>query len=129
MGPTDPIRDDGFRAARAVSIEARARLLRLSRHDATLVRVYTADLLQSLADGLFGRRQAAGQDASEAIVQLLSRRAPALVVGFNQAFRGEVNAGASEAELVRRVDDLATIRERVLNEFGRTAGRRASHPG
>jgi hypothetical protein len=127
MGPIDRAADDGLQAARAVSIDARARLLRLSGHDAQLVRLYAGDRLQSLAETLFGRRASAG-DAFHDVGQLLSRQAPALAAPFRQAFRRDVEGAANEGELLRRIDDLQGISERIKNEFGRTAKSRAPRP-
>lgn len=126
-GPIEAASNDLWRAARTVSIDARARLLRLSGHDATLVRVYASDRLQSLAEELFGRHRTGG-DALEQVGRLL-RAAPALSASFRQAFDRDREEPASEAELLRRIDDLAKIRERILDEFGRTARSRAAHPG
>ena len=126
-GPVEAPTGDTWRAAQTVSIEARARLLRLSGHDATLVRVYSHDRLQSLAEELLGRHRAVGGDPFARIIRLLDA-APALAAGFRQAFQSDPGPGAaSEGDLLRRVDDLTRIRERILDEFGRTARPRSAH--
>jgi hypothetical protein len=128
-GPVETVNSDTWRAAQTVSIEARARLLRLSGHDATLVRVYTHDRLLSLAEGLLGRHRAVGGDPFAPIARLLDRT-PALAAAFRHAFRSDpAPAAASESDLLRRVDDLTRICERILDEFGRTAGPRSAHQG
>ena len=129
LGPIEAAPDDRLRVAREVSIDARARLLRLSGHDATLVRIYAADRVQSLAEALFGRRRAVAGDAFDAVSRLLAQRAPGLAARFREAFRPDVAAAANEAELLRRLDDLVTVSERIRNEFGRTAKPFAAHPG
>ena len=129
MGPIEAAPDDRLRASREVSIDARARLLRVSGHDVRLVRVYAADRLQSLAEAVFGRRRALAGDAFHEVSQLLLRRAPALAAPFAEAFRRDRDGAANETELLRRVDDLATVSERIRDEFGRTARPRATRPG
>jgi hypothetical protein len=127
-GPVEASIGDTWRAAQTVSIEARARLLRLSGHDATLVRVYTNDRLQSLAEGLFGRHRVVGGDPFARVARLLEST-PALAAGFRQAFQNDpAPIAASESDLLRRVEDLTRIRERILDEFGRAARPRGAHP-
>lgn len=121
-GPVLRRYDDGPRAAKAVSIAAKARLLRLSGHDGALVRVHVADRLQAVAAELLGPHRRGGEPLGQ-VHAVVARRDPALGRRLHAAAidAGDLPPGAATAEVARRLDRFEIAIEQVLHDFGRTS--------
>lgn len=121
-GPVLRRYDDGPRAAKAVSIAAKARLLRLSGHDAALMRAHVAGRLQVVAAELFGPYRRGGGEPLDQVHGVLARRDPALGRRLKAAAAdaGALPPDAATAEVARRLDRFETAIEQVLHDLGRT---------
>ncbi len=120
FGPPRRLFDDRIGASKAVSIAAKARLLRLSGNDAGLIRAYVSDRLQTVAGALTGSRRS-GREALTAIAAAIARRDPDRAAAFTRAAEAALlptaNAGADR--LLALLDDFELQVETVLDEFGR----------
>lgn len=123
FGP--PLRpyDDGPRAAREVSIAAKARLLRLTGRDDALLRAHVAGRLQALAAELLGAHRPDTGSPLEQVGRAVGRRDPELSRRLREAAAEAENLPerAAVAEAVRRLDHFETTIERVLHGFGRAS--------
>lgn len=121
-----PIRvyDDGPGAAKSVSIDAKARLLRLSGNDPALLSAFVAQRLQGAASDILGPHRPPG-DALEAILRRLSRQAPDLATNLRNAAEAarEIDPTAPQADVVARLDHFEETLEKVMHDFGRTSRR------
>ena len=122
-GPLARVYDDEPGASKEVSIDAKARLLRLSDHDAQLVNSHITARLQALAAELLGAHRPAGVDTLTLLTRLVARRSPALADELTAAST-RVADHTPIAELVRQLDRFETAYDRISHEFGRIAGAR-----
>jgi hypothetical protein len=126
-GPVEAAEDgEAMRASREVSIDAKARLLRLADHDAALMRLHFASRLQQLAAELLGPHRPAGADPLALLTGLVGRRRPELAreladsARLPDAPRGRVHA--RPGDLLGRLDRFEDCIVRIRDEFGRAAG-------
>ncbi|MEM9780970.1 MAG: hypothetical protein AAF899_00700 [Pseudomonadota bacterium] len=107
-------------AAKAVSIDAQARIMRLSGADGALLHAYVTQRLAMLADQIMGARRPAG-DPARPIADWLARRG----IGEGAALSAATDAAralprtAPAAQVAERLDDFETALEKVLNDLGR----------
>lgn len=115
--------DDELRAARAVGIAAKARLLRLTGRDDDLLRAHVAGRLHALAAELLGPYRADTGSALDQVGKAVGRRDPDLGRRLREAAAGaeSLPEHAPTAEAVRRLDRFETVIEQVLHGFGRAA--------
>lgn len=123
-GPVEGGDDDGpHRASREVSIDAKARLLRLADHDTELLRMHVAARLHGLAAELFGPHRPAGAEPLALVSALLARRAPGLARELGEVCR--LPQGRPDAQaLLARLDRFEDCIVRIRDELGRASGAR-----
>lgn len=128
-GPVERAEDgEAMHASREVSIDAKARLLRLADHDAALMRLHFASRLQQLAAELLGPHRPAGADPLALLTGLVGRRKPELARELAEAARlpdePRGRAGPRADDLLGRLDRFEDCIVRIHDEFGRAAGAR-----
>lgn len=105
----------GPRASKDVSVDATARLLRLSGHDDELVSALVRQRLDLAASEIFGPHHRADTDPLTRLVRWLHPRNPELA----EALESSATARGGDDPL-QRLDDFETTLAQVLNDFGRT---------
>lgn len=122
-GPLARIYDDEPRASKEVSIAAKARLLRLSNHDAPLLNSHITQRIQALASDLIGPHRPPGVDGLTLVTRLVGRKSPVLADELREA---SIRAAddTTPHELVRQLDRFESVFDRIEHEFGRTSGAR-----
>jgi len=108
-------RTTGRRASKDVSVEATARILRLSGHDDELVSALVRQRLDLAAGELMGPHFRADTDALTRMVDWIRPRNAELA----EALARSADAQDGEDPL-QRLDDFETTLAQVLNDFGRT---------
>ncbi len=130
-GPIIRLFEDQPRASKTNSIDATARLLRLSGHDRELLQSHIAARCRILATDLLGPHRNPGTEPVGELVRIVARKSPELsqkLTRASSALQNE-NTDLSEAELLRRLDEFETLCERILHEFGRSSDARSIHQG
>lgn len=117
-GPLAAAGGEHPRAAKEVSIEAKARLLRLADHDAALLTEHVAARLAHLAARLLGPHRKAGGSPLANLERLVGRRDPALAAELRAV--AVVPTGLDGPSLLRHLDRFETCYAKVTHEFGRT---------
>ena len=112
--------ESGHRASRLVSIDTKARLLRLSGGDNMLVRKYIDDRLEALADELLGAHRTRNAGSRDQLMAAISRRSPDLAEQYVSLSEATIAPTASPDMLLRDAGRLDDLIERTLDEFGRT---------
>ncbi len=120
-GPLARMYRDEPRASKTVSINAKARLLRLSRHDGALLESHIRARLNALAAELLGPSRQADMPALDSLTRLIARRDPELAEALAEASRPIGRDGADHGDLSLRLDRFETCYDKVRHEFGRTA--------
>ena len=113
--------ENGMRASRLVSIDTKARLLRLTGRDDVLVRTYIDGRLDVLADEILGAQRTRGEDGKDRLVAAIARRSPDLaeeLARFNEFALAPTTL--SPDLLLRETNRLDDLIERTMDEFGRT---------
>ena len=123
-GPVARLYEDAPRAAKEVSINAKARLLRLARHDRALLEAHVRHRLQGLAAELTGPHLPPGADPLAVLTRLVGRRNPELASELAEAARLPNYRRDWSGVLLRRLDRFENALAQVRNEFGRAAGAR-----
>ncbi|MEO1331447.1 MAG: hypothetical protein AAFW46_17490 [Pseudomonadota bacterium] len=109
-----PPEADGVAGARRAAIDAKARLLRLSGHDAELTRAYVADRLQALAAEALGPHRAHGAAGVAQLRRALGRRSSALALELDEFARPDLPArDAPPSQLLAHLDRFDRFAERV----------------
>jgi len=111
--------EGGPRASRLVSMDTKARLLRLTGRDDALVQTFIDARLESLADDILGAHRQRGKDGQNSMMAAISRRSPELANEFTPFRANAFNSDTAQDILVRHVAALDELIERTLNEFGR----------
>lgn len=119
-GPLARAYDDEPRASKEVSIEAKARLLRLSNHDGALLADHIKARLGQLVADLLGPHRPAGGDPLATLTTLVGRRSPELATELRDASALPAPR-APVAEILRRLDRFETCYDKVIHEFGRAS--------
>jgi hypothetical protein len=129
-GPIIHLFDDRPRASKTGSIEATARLLRLSGHDRKLLQSHVAARCRMLASDLLGPHRATGTEPVQELVRIVTQRVPELAQAISDTAATLQNSPhqMSHSELLHMLDKFETLYERTLHEFGRTADARPIHP-
>lgn len=109
---------DGPQVAKSVSVEASARLLRLSGHDLDLVSAFVKQRLQFAVGEIFGPRARGETDSLTQLLNWLTPRDEALARLLERAVD---RTGREDALLW--LDEFETTLQKVLDEFGRTPRR------
>lgn len=122
-GPVKTPPSDQPRGSRSVSIDAKARLLRLSGHDTALMRLHLRQRLQSLYAVLFGPHRKARDEPLAEIVTAVARRAPHLATELSNAVSAIDQSAPSGPGPVALLDRFETSYQRIVDEFGRPAHR------
>lgn len=116
-GPLAQVYEDEPRASKTVSIDAKARLLRLANHDAALLRSHVQSRLADLVAELLGPHRKPGAEPLAILLPMVSRADPALA--------GELDAAADMKEplgdVMGRLDRFENCYDRIRDEFGRTS--------
>ncbi|MEM6972963.1 MAG: hypothetical protein AAF577_09160 [Pseudomonadota bacterium] len=117
-----PAGDQGPGATKTVSIDAQARLMRLSGADGALLEAYVSQRLGMLADELIGPRRS-GTDALRTIFGVLERRGVGTAGAFKTAVVGarSLSSNAPAAQVVDHLDRFETALEQVMHELGRSS--------
>jgi hypothetical protein len=123
-GPVARLYEDAPRASREVSIEAKARLLRLARHDRALLTAYIRQRLAEVAAELTGPHLPAGADPLSVLTRLAGRRSSALAEELAEAARLPEYRRDWPDVLLRRLQRFETALAKVRDEFGRASGAR-----
>lgn len=110
--------DGGFDATKIVSINAEARLLRLSGHDGALVAAHMRGLLEH-AGARVARPGPAGTDAAQRFSQWLARRDPSKANALASCL-AEVPENATPEAMLERVAALETLLDEEFNDTGRS---------
>lgn len=112
--------EKGPQASRLVSIDTKARLLRLADRDDSLVRTHIDARLETLADEILGPQRTRGAAGLDRLMSAVARRSPDLSKQFD-SFRQDAETTATSPEmLMRRVAQFDDLIERTLDEFGRS---------
>lgn len=114
----EPFADGGPGAARAVAIDAKARILRLTGQDAALARAYVADRLQALASEVLGPSRAPGQRGLAQLQRAIARKSLPLAETFASYVQGDgPRSAANAAETLAYLDSFDRFTRQVLDEF------------
>lgn len=130
-GPIVRFYEDNPRASKAASIDATARLLRLSGHDRKLLQSHIAARCRMLASDLLGPHRASGAEPVQELVRIVRQRDPELAhdIAETSSALQTTQHQMSHAELLDVLDRFETLYERTLHEFGRSAEPRPIHQG
>ncbi len=122
FGPPIPAFVDGLGASKATSIEAKARLLRLTGNDTALFETYIAARIRALEEAIFGINTVAA-DPVRRIFTLLEGRNHELAIDFGKATAAAQTPtpGTPETGLLDLAEQFERQTERVLNELGRSS--------
>ena len=112
--------EKGPQASRLVSIDTKARLLRLAGRDDSLVGTHIDGRLEALADEILGPQRIRGAAGLDRLISAVARRSPDLSKQFENFRDGESSTPSSPDMLMRRVAQFDDLVERTLDEFGRT---------
>ncbi len=112
--------EKGPQASRLVSMDTKARLLRMTGRDDALVETYVEGQLEALADEILGPNRARGTKGREHLIAAIARRSPELAAEFDPYPTTVFNAATAPEILLRYVSQLDDLIERTLDEFGRT---------
>ena len=112
--------ESGHHASRLVSIDTKARLLRLSGGDDVLVRTYIDGRLERLADEILGAQRTRDSENREQLMSAIARRSPELANQLAGLSEATFASTASPDILLRDAGRLDDLIERTLDEFGRT---------
>lgn len=123
-GPVARFYQDAPRAAKEVSINAKARLLRLARHDRALLAAHIRHRLGHVAAELTGPHLPPGADPLTVLTRLVGRRDPALADELAAAARLPNYRRDWSGVLLRSLDRFENALAKVRNEFGRPPGTR-----
>lgn len=123
-GPVARPYEDAPRASREVSIDAKARLLRLARHDRALLSAHIRQRLAGVAAELTGPHLPPGADPLSVLTRLAGRRSPALAEELAEAARLPEYRRNWPDVLLRRLQRFEAALAKVRNEFGRAPGAR-----
>ena len=120
FGPPRKVFDDSLSAARAVSIAAKARILRMTGNDQRLFAAHIDGRIRMIASELAGSH-ADPRDPLKQITGLLGRRNPQGAQAFAAAAYAALGATPEtpQQRLVGLLEDFEYEAERVLHEFGR----------
>jgi len=113
-------RSDEENASRMVSIDTKARLLRLTGRDDALVQTYMNGRLDTLADEILGPQRVRGAEGHDRLIAAVSRRSPDLANQFSHLIETTRTSTASPDMLLRDAGHLDDLIERTMDEFGRT---------
>ena len=112
--------ENGLRASRLVSIDTKARLLRLAGRDDVLVQTYMNGRLDALADEILGVQRVRGSGSHDRLMAAISRRSSHLAKQFSDLHESTLASATSPDMLLRDAGRLDDLIERTLDEFGRT---------
>ncbi|MEM7742747.1 MAG: hypothetical protein AAF409_03465 [Pseudomonadota bacterium] len=117
-GPLARMYEDEPRASKEVSIEAKARLLRLADHDTALLADHIRERLHHLTAELLGPHRQLNEEPLGVLTRLIARRNGPLARELEEA--ADLPAGQlAQGEILRRLDRFETCYDKVTNEFGR----------
>ncbi|MEO0911490.1 MAG: hypothetical protein AAFY59_00655 [Pseudomonadota bacterium] len=121
FGPVDRPFNDEMRAAKSVSIAAKARLMRMSDREARVFEAYIQSRLRWL-DQLLHGPHSAEEDLLRRTVGQIKRKNPELAKSFGAAAAAALSqhTHATPATLMSLADRFEAETEKVLNEFGRS---------
>ncbi len=108
--------DDEPKAAKTVSIGAKARLLRLANHDEALLKSHIKARLQTLAADLLGPHRKGTADPLSALLPMIGRADNQLAKDFATA----ADIDGPIGDVMDRLDRFENCHDRIRDEFGRT---------
>ncbi|MEM6663504.1 MAG: hypothetical protein AAF666_15145 [Pseudomonadota bacterium] len=114
-GPLARLGGDEPAAAKATSIQAKARLLRLANHDGELLRSHIRSRLADLVAELIGPNRKVGAEPLAVLLPMVSRANPELSKELEEA-AASTDQGV---DVLRRLDRFEKCYDRVKDEFGR----------
>jgi len=112
--------ENGLRASRLVSVDTKARLLRLTGRDDVLIRTYIDGRLDALTGEILGVHRAHDGAGHNRLIAAVARRSPDLaqqLSDINETTFADATSPNTLLSVTGRLDDLI---ERILDEFGRT---------
>lgn len=118
-GPVERSPADHPRAAKTVSIDAKARLLRLAGHDGALLSLHAAQRLRTLYAELAGPHRPVPADPLGALFPIIARRSPELAEALQTA--SLESASPATDHVLDRLDRFEKAYDRICHEFGRTS--------
>lgn len=129
-GPIIRLFEDQPVASKTSSIDATARLLRLSGHDLELLKSHVAARCRILAADLLGPHHGIGADPVRELANIVSRRSPQLAeeISLTAHDLNDTKKDWSDTDMLRFLDRFERLHERTLHEFGRSADARSVYP-
>ena len=121
-GPVVQAYADEPLASKEVSIDAKARLLRLAGQDGPLLADHVKARLVHLAAEILGPHRQANRTPAELLEGLIARRDPNLAHELMTA--ADIPEGLPPDDIIHRLDRFETCYDKVIYEFGRTPGTR-----
>ena len=120
FGPPRRMFDDSLSAARAVSIAAKARILRMTGNDQRLFEAHVRGRIRMLASALAGPH-ASASDPLRQVTSLLKQRDPQGAQDFAAAAYAALAATPEtpQGQLISLLENFEHEAERVMHEFGR----------
>ncbi|MFK7944467.1 MAG: hypothetical protein AB8B85_16350 [Paracoccaceae bacterium] len=117
-GPVARAMEDSPRASKEISIDAKARLLRLAGQDGPLLADHVKGRLAHLASEILGPHRHTDEAPLELLRRLISRRDPGLA--HELAMASDIPGALSPDDIIHRLDQFETCYDKVIHEFGRT---------
>jgi len=115
-GPLARVNEDEPQAAKTVSIDAKARLLRLANHDVALLKSHVRARLGDLVADLLGPHRKPGTEPLAVLLPIVDRAAPALA----EELRTASDMSEPIGDVLGRLDRFENCHDRIRHEFGRT---------
>lgn len=122
-GPVDTVSSDEAapKASRDASIEVKARMLRLTGHDAAIVRTHVGNRLVALSAEILGPHRGRGADGLNALLRAAARRSVSLSNDLRNCLEhSKITEKSSARDLLNYAEHVNDLITRTRNEFGRS---------
>ena len=120
FGPVARAIEDQPRASKEISIDAKARLLRLAGQDGPLLAEHVKARVTHLAAEILGPHRQSDRSPMELLYRLIQRRDPSLADELAEA--ANIPEGLGPDDIIHRLDRFETCYDKVIHDFGRTPG-------
>ena len=120
FGPVARTGEEQPLASKEISIDAKARLLRLAGQDAPLLAEHVQARIAQLAAEILGPHRRTDQTPLEMLYRLIRRRDPRLADELAEA--AHIPEGIAPDDIIHRLDRFETCYDKVIHGFGRTPG-------
>ncbi|MEM1297796.1 MAG: hypothetical protein AAGH68_00860 [Pseudomonadota bacterium] len=121
-GPVVQAYADEPRASKEVSIDAKARLLRLAGQDGPLLAEHVTARLAHLVAEILGPHRASDRTPLQLLERVIQRRDPVLARDLVEA--AYIPPDLAPDAIIHHLDQFETCYDKVIHEFGRTPGPR-----